>query len=477
MAFDRSKIKATSVATIKEADKTLKKQLGKNNRTDKIDLEPGTNLLRIYPVHSKEDGGGDLFAEPVVMTYLPAFTQEKDKDGNLIFLDREKKNPKMKESVKPVFSAKVHGPVDAEGKCIIEKDLVEEYIRLAIGKANTLFGKDLKNKDREQFLEPIFGNFVKKINGINYTPKWIAYADLLNADTLAVKQFGDFEFKKSIHERITNIASIESAEDPMGTDPFTDPDDGRGIKILYNPDAEKATEYYTTEIDNTQVPIPGTKYKGTRTLPLTDAQLEAWSKLTPLAKRFKGSFGLKDLKLQIAGLEMFDKKTGYLIFNSDEFRAIMEAQSELFPEIDEESTEENNDDLPVTMGSATTDTDDNDNSSDDNTDDEFTLMTRPELIGYNKKERCGVSINATIDDEVIRTKLREWKAAIEASVDDDNNIPEETSNPVNDQGNGDINDIANGPRMDTTVEVATKPASKKKSLAEMKKEQGGSKKK
>lgn len=404
MALDRSKFKSTVVATVVEQDKELASSLGRDggSYTKYIKFEDGENLIRIYPPHPEEDGGGDVFAEAKVSTFLPMMVVERDNNRQDII---ENGRPKLKESVRSVFNSRIHGSTP--------KDLVEEYIRVATENLE----EDLKvvqdpvaKSQITERLNRIKGNYALKIQGIGYKQAWVMYIDRIVGSSAT---FGPIEIGPAVKDRLNAIAaSSDSANNPLATDPFTDLDNGRAVKVFYNKSASKPQDYYKAELDNVLTPtvIAGQTYNLPRTFPISDEQLEAFNKVTPLAKRFKNCFTRRDFELQFEGLSFFDKKHGINLFQNSTFIDICEEIDAYYPEIEEEAEKETS-----ATHHATTPLDNvapikaepTPAAIDENVD-QFTMMSRKELGDWCKLNKVGLLIKPTLSDEDIREHARQW---------------------------------------------------------------------
>ena len=421
MALDRSKFKATVVAAIVEQDKELVSSLGRDggNYSKYIKCEDGDNLLRIYPPHPEEDGGGEVFAEPKVTVFLPMMVVERDGNGQPLM---EGGKPKLKESVKSVFNSRIHANTP--------KDLVEEYVKLAI---ETL-EEDLKHCQdpvaKSQItdkLNRLKGNYALKIQGLNYKSAWVMYVDRIVG---ASNTFGPIEIGIAVKDRINAIAaSTDSANNPLATDPFTDLDNGRAIKITYNSKATKPQDYYKTELDNTLVPtvIAGATYNLPRVFPLTDDQLDSFMKATPLAKRFKNCFTRRDYELQFEGLSFFDKKWGIGLFQNSHFLEICEEIDTYYPEVEDSTADgSNKTPLDVIEKQAAPIQAQAVQQVDEPERDMFDFMGRKELGDWHKAYKTGILIKPTMSDDDVRTAAREFYALIPA----DNTQQEVEDQPV-----------------------------------------------
>jgi hypothetical protein len=430
MALDRSKFKSTVVATVVEQDKELASSLGRDggSYTKYIKFEDGENLIRIYPPHPEEDGGGDVFAEAKVTTFLPMMVVEKDNNRQDIM---ENGRPKLKESVRSVFNSRIHGNTPM--------DLVEEYIKMA----SENLEEDLKVVQdpvaKSQIVEKlnrIKGNYALKIQGIGYKQAWVMYIDRIVGQSAT---FGPIEIGPAVKDRLNAIAaSSDSANNPLATDPFTDLDNGRAVKVFYNKSASKPQDYYKAELDNVLTPtvIAGQTYNLPRTFPITDEQLEAFNKVTPLAKRFKNCFTRRDFELQFEGLSFFDKKHGINLFQNSAFIDVCEQIDAYYPEIEEEAEKETS-----ATHHATTPLDNVQPIKaeaapvpvvEENVD-QFTMMSRKELGDWCKLNKVGLLIKPTLSDENIRDHARQWLAGQDAMAQMQSENYEEYASEVTDE--------------------------------------------
>ena len=390
--IDRSKFKPTTASQLVQDDKQLNKDLGKKEKTGNgHEIDEGLNLFRIYPAHP--DGGGSSFVEPFAQTFIMARVQER-KDGQPVLENGE---PKMKIGVKPVYNAVVHG-----GK---PKDLIAEYITLMQKKAKSL---GLDKAQYTKYMIPVYGSFngsdpKSSIMGINYKAQWIVYADKYPGGNPSAKPvFDEWRIGKSVKERLNKISAIESASDPLGTDPFTDVEEGRAVKVIKDSEASTPANFYTTELDNSTVSevIGNRTVKVQKTYPLSDAQLEHFLKQEPLVKKYgKNLATRKNFETQLAGLEMLDEKYSMGIFGTEEWYNIIVEIDGYYPEFEstapdntKSTTEEEPEETPTSTEG-----------------DEFDLMERKELQLYAKEYKTGILVKPTMNDNDIREALRTWK--------------------------------------------------------------------
>lgn len=398
MALDRSKFKPTVVANIVEQDKELAASLGRDggSYTKYLKFEDGDNLLRIYPPHPEEDGGGDAFAEPKVTVFVPMMVPERDGNGQVIM---ENGHPKLKESVKSVYNSRIHGNT--------AKDLVEEYVKMAVENLE----EDLKHCQdsvvKSQItdkLNRLKGNYALKIQGLNYKSAWVMYVDRIVG---ASRTFGPIEIGVAVKEGINTVAaSADSGTNPLATDPFTDLDSGRAVLVKYNSKATKPQDYYKVSLDNALIPttIAGQTYQLPRTFPLTDEQLEQFMKVTPLAKRFKNCFTRKDFELQFEGLSFFDNKYGIGLFQNSAFISVCEEIDAYYPEIEESEEQQSQEAAPIATNQSPTTP-----AVQEPQGDMFDLMDRKELADWHRANKTGVLVKPTMDDDNLRNLARQWE--------------------------------------------------------------------
>lgn len=442
MALDRSKFKATSVAKTIKKDNELNHSMGRDGgaRTEYIRFNQGANLIRIYPPHPAEMGGGEVFAEPKVTIFLPMMVVQRDERGAEM-IDPATRRPILKESVRSVFNSRIHGGTP--------KDLVEEYISFTRGKLE----EDLKScqdgKTKgfiQSKIEAIDGNFAKKIQGLRYRQAWAMYVDHIVGGT---PKFGILEVGLAVKDRLNSLAaSTDDGNDPLATDPFTDLETGRAIIVTYNKEAKRPTDYYKTELDNAMVNevIGGRNYSLPRTFPISDAQLENFIKVTPLKKRFHNVFKKSDFELQLEGLEFFDTKHQMGTFEDPMWLEICEEISAYYPdEEDVPNVTEEAEEIAEYDG------------------DMFDTMTRKELGVFLKANKTGLLIKPTMSDDDVRDMAREWLEAQEATDMSEQEVEEEVEVEVEQEVEEEQpEEIEEEP---TPKKTTKKPAAKKEEAA------------
>lgn len=298
MPFDRSKFKGVASDVLKEQQKEVEKLNLFPSRTNFIKLTPGVNILRIYPAHRI----GARYAYSKLVSWLP-FQEEQE--------DKKKGTKSLVEVRKPIFNSRAHGPAP--------KDLVEEYIKFAF----KLFGEEIQDeKEREKKLKPI----TDWKEGIKPQMAWVLYAKKIKGE--GIKEFGRIEITNGLMEKLNQIAArVDSNNNPITIDVFSGADDGKAVQIVWNKE----------EPDNRKKYEPTLLYESD--WKLTDEELAEFDELEPLEALYTQCFTSSDFEKQISGLQYFDDKFGFGIFQHDDFLAIAEEITEyleanVFPETD-----------------------------------------------------------------------------------------------------------------------------------------------
>lgn len=331
--FDRSKIKTTTAAALQQQQTELDNKRPGKNRIGYHEIKNGANVFRIAPYHP--DGGGVSFAEPRSVSYLELKTQKRDEKGQEI-------EGKFEIKRRPVFNSKVHSSeviLEIEGK-EQQVDLVELYMTHAKKKAIPGYVGDDKDMGNLIWKE-VCGDFATKKQGVKPQDSWVLYAwksDGLDDEGNRIwGKLGLLEIKPSVKDGMT-----EQAAEFGSPDPFTDVDEGIAVIITYNEDAKKPADYYRVKMDKKKDKMTETYIPS----PLTDAQLEEWSKADSLAKKYKGVFNKNTLKLQIEGLQRFDEKLGkeyegFTVLGDEEFLDLADMVDAVTPEPPAKEGEEN----------------------------------------------------------------------------------------------------------------------------------------
>jgi len=377
--FDRSKFKGSSVAKLKEQEEQTEKLAGTSNggRAGYHEIDNGTNKFRIYPGQ-----GDETFCLPKVTVWLPREVEEKDEKG------------KTKKVVKnmPVFNAKVHGGY--------EKDLVEEYVKFV----TALLQDEIDDADELKTRLAILKNGKAPSTKISNDIKYVCYADKISTkpDKSIVKKFARLEFGKSIKDQINKQAFSEDSDDPIETDIISDPDNGFVVKIVRDPNAKTANDFYSVSLEVA---------KGA--MPLTDEELEFLETQESLTSLLTNTFKRSDYENQLAGLQIYDEKHGFGAFAHDSWLDIVEEIDAMVPEDDEKKEPEtkkvgakSEKSSPKEEKKSTAKTPPPAKKK-AKSGDMFDDMDRTELKEYIAEEELEILVKKSMSDDDIRSLIRE----------------------------------------------------------------------
>jgi hypothetical protein len=301
---------------------------------------------------------------------------------------------------RPVYESIIHG------KKTPPKDLVNEYRRIAYTNK-----KSMGEKEGDAYILPIKGYFDKanvknSINALNYDRTFKMWVWEIKDGEMGPLSL--LTIKPSVKDAIVKMckdAPTEKGSDVITTDPFSDIEEGVCLKIVFNPNALKATEYYSVYKDDMKVKETIKDHKGVertfeidRKFPLSDEKLEELFEQDSLEQIFRAKFGFEEFKIQVEGLRLFEEKNQMGIFDSPEFQAIVEELAQFWKEGEEETppvvpTEE------VIEQAKKTETAEG---------DIFSSMQMEDLIDYIEENDCGIRTKGLKGKE-IKVLLRKWK--------------------------------------------------------------------
>lgn len=372
---------------------------GRKSMTENLDIEVGINRFRIYPVHP--DGGGVTFAEAVSRVFLPAMVQERDGENKPVLLPNGQ--PKLKKGMKPVFNSKLHGNT--------KRDLVEEYLNIGLRMAENI--KDPEKK--KAFLAKLNGQYSDnaqyRLPGVKYKLTYEMYADKLGKGD-QVTEFGRLGVSNDVKEKMNKVGAYESTKDPLGMDPWSNPDTGLPAVITKQQNQPGQTKIKPADIYGVTIDKDVDVNDRLIRYPISDERLEKWLELPSLFKLFRNVFKRSDFELQLAGLEMFDADYSIGVFHTEEFLLIAEEISgyyaeEVAPAVAEEEPAEEEE------------------AADEVTGDQFDLLTRLELKSYIAKEKLGITIKQNFTDDQIRDLIRKALVARKLPIGNDEPLPGE----------------------------------------------------
>ena len=300
--FDRSKLKATSMADLNKQQHDVAEATAYAGRVANHDVKTnGDYLMRIYPAHPDTKSFWYAYSK----SFLPHLVDDTDKDGESTGKKVERKFV--------VFNSRVHGGTP--------KDIVESYIDTAYKLAR----RDIKDaKAREEKLEPI-GAWGTKIRP-NTT--WIMYADMIKGSKdNRTYDFGTLEISNAQKKTLNSMAHTYSTE-ALDPDPYSDPDDGRAFTISRTSDTSKKKEQ---DVAYTFAPRDRGEF------PISDERLEKFMEVTPLEERYGDNvYSITDFEKALMGLEYFDQKYEMGVFGTDEWNDLVEEIAAYYPEVEDE---------------------------------------------------------------------------------------------------------------------------------------------
>jgi len=324
--FDRSKFKGAKLSTLKEtkeeAEKTNVRLLGGGDNIRPgfhSTKEKGKYQFRILPAHNPTD---DPSYQPFRSTMLDCELPEY-KDG--------KETGKLEVKKKRIFIATVHGTKEVKA---LKKDPIELYIKYVSELAGLYDDKD----ERQKFLAPITG-YRKNgdwIPGIMPSTSFVCYA-------LKDGKLGRLElYDKWVKEMDKIAAKVEEEEDePLGLDPFSNPDEGYPLTI----DKKKALDNNGKETNKWEYDIDRVMPKKRQSWDdfcekhkVTDEQLKELSGKESLKDLYVNVYTKRDFELALNGLQLFDQKYKYGIFENDEFVKELKEIEAVVPEPKKDDT-------------------------------------------------------------------------------------------------------------------------------------------
>lgn len=285
-------------------EKTDESYTNTGGRPGYIDIAPGKNILRIAPPHDPDNPA----MEAKYTSWIPV--EVKDDSGSIEI------------KVKPFFNARVHG-----GQKV---DIVEKYIEVARDIVEAKHGKNTKAIKKD--LAPIYGyrdRNGKWHSGISPSLMFVAYGWLGD-------EFGRINLRKTIVDRMNELTIDEESDEPISVDPFSDPENGYNLIIVYSPDEDDRNKRYRVN-------------RGSKPKPLTDEQLEQLDAVIPLIDMFRNQYHKETFDKVIAGLKMFDDENGYGVFDMEDFIEFAEQVREELPNPpdDSKADEDEDDAAPI----------------------------------------------------------------------------------------------------------------------------------
>lgn len=348
--------------------------------------EDGTYIIRMFPSHPIK---GANSIETKAIYYLPGYVNKKDANGKWI---ENKDKPGTYEQtigVRSVFDARVHGGATL--------DLIDTYISLAKKKAEQLYPDD--KEKQKNYLLPITGNKFQGgvYQGINLSRSYLFYGELIKHFGLdnEEREFFEFEGGRAIEKGIYKTAALESNNDPLGTDGcFTDPLEGRPVRIIVDSAAGRLdpASWYSVSITNEKetINIDGKMKKVDKEYPISEEQLTWFEEEVEPLINYRTKFTHRDLQIQLKGLELFDAEHKFNLIEEEEFGDAYQYLEDLFPFVENEKQEQNNDVTNTKSKSA----------------DEFDLMDLAELKQYIKDNKLGLVVLPRYSEDDLKEMIR-----------------------------------------------------------------------
>lgn len=380
MSVNRDKYKATSVSALKKQEKDASQFIRSGNNQEQIpwlEIEEGANKLRFFPAH--EDSKSFIY--PVTRVWLERLVSY-EKNGQQVSEIKKK----------PIFNSRVHGGTS--------KDIVEEYIKVSTRVLTDEITDEEKLKEKLAIL-------THWQNGLKYNTEWISYAQKYSGTS---KNFGRITIPNGIKNKMNEISIVEDVNDPISTDPFSHPDEGKAIIINKDSVAGKksAKDYYKCSIE----------FRGNYTL--TDKELEDFEKCPSLEKSYINVYKLRDFNLALEGLRIFDEKNEIGAIDHDDFLSVAEEIKSYYPEETEE-VESAKKDEPTSN---------------------LSKLTRDELKKLIKQEGLSVTVKSSMSDDDIRNLILEAKG--EEVLDETEEEEEEETEQLGDDLPADFKDVKTG---------------------------------
>ena len=378
MAFDRSKFKATEVATLKQQESENQTPRGGGDNDGRVSfhkIPEGQSKWRIMPAHPDAKS----FMYPKQVSWLPQEVTYT-KDGKEITEIQRR----------PLFNSKTHGGT--------AKDIIEEYIKFV---EKIVFDEC---QDPEERKTRLFNLTNWKV-GVRGRITWIVYALKIEGN---VKTLGRLELPGMVKDTMNVLAITEDiSNDVIQTDPFSDPDLGKAIIISYNKTEKDPSKKYTATLE----------WRGDYAL--TDDELEDLIAADSLEVIYQNCYKRKDFEKALNGLRIFDEENGYHAFGHDEWLDVCTTIDAYYPE---DADEDQDEDAPqkaevkVAPKTATkiatkkvTDPVE-DTAKEIKTDlpweDEYDAMDRPALKAFIMDNELDISVLPKYTDEDIRELIR-----------------------------------------------------------------------
>lgn len=379
-----------------------------NKRAGRLELADGQNKVRIWPAHPGEKNYIKMFAAH----WLPL----ENKQGEI--------------GRRSIPNGRIHGG--------LKVDAVEAYIKLCQEK----FGTSEDTDDIEKLKEVM--DFKK---GLLMSTTFGMYASLI--DKTGKKGPAEiWDVYRTVRDDIMNAKQVEQEDEEIAVDPFTHWKTGNYLLVTRSKEKGK---------NKTKVGI------SEKTCPITEEEMIAFDKMTPLSKLPQANFTQRDFENELEGLKNFDEEHDLGIIDSDEFKEVVKSiKKELAArggkgsagkvhEVEEDTitTTEENDELPfdadekpkkagkstppAKKATVVEEEDDDEPTVEEEveTTDQFDSMDRSELKQFIADNELEVSVKKSHTDNDIRANIRAvMPAQEEVPVADEDEDEEEAPIPI-----------------------------------------------
>lgn len=401
--FDISKLKGTNLSAIKEQNDEIKTKSSK--KRDYLSIEDGANKFRFFPAHPDSDEKGRYSQRKFVVWFQ---VTGRDKEGGEKLVNRS------------FLNAVTHA-----GQ---EKDLVEEYIKLATEQIKE--DDTLDNKDKLQKLKDLTGFE----NGIKYQGKYLAYAIDTTKKEGEEGRRGLIELSNGIKKQLDKISLAEIEEEPDGADIISDPSEGVTITIKRDPKASNTERYSVSQ--------------GRKPVQITQGDADWWIEEDSLTDMlFKNVSYHKGTLEQLAeGIENYDEKHELGVASTDDFLEIYE---ELLAKLDDAPIYDGDDSAPASTPKK------------EGAKERAPRKVKKALGDMDKSELKEFIIEADLDIRVMRaTTVEEILQSIEDETElTADNFPSDLGRPSPDLGDeSDEEENDNALEDDKEEEAEEKPA-------------------
>jgi hypothetical protein len=320
--MDRSKFKGGSLKTIKETRQQAEAMSGYGNRGNFHTVEEGINAFRILCAHP----GYTKAYVPMRRTML---------ECNAEVWENGEPTGEYEVKNKTIFISTVHGST--------EKDIIEVYCKYANNlvklKVSELKGTDKEKKDREAALYfPLRGGRQngKFKGGLQPSTTFMCYA-------IKDGKIGKLELYPGWMKKIEELNIDEDGTEEAEVDRFSDPD--TGVTLIINKKKKEKGEGMEYILSKRE--FNPRKFKDWSEFiaseRITDKQLSEFLEMEPLEKLYGPNvYRRKDFLMALDGLQRFDEKYKYGVFQDPDFIAELKEIDSYYPE-EEEETEEKQD--------------------------------------------------------------------------------------------------------------------------------------